>query len=71
MANCGGVTDLIQNGDNGLLVPAGEVTHLAEALRRLMVGQTLREKFSIRAAVCSRERHDRRKNESSLRKAVC
>jgi len=45
---CGGVTDLIQNGDNGLLVPAGEVAPLADVLEKLMSDPALREKFSMR-----------------------
>jgi len=46
---CGGVTDLIQDGDNGLLVDAGKVEPLAEALKKLMGDAALREKFSRRA----------------------
>jgi glycosyltransferase involved in cell wall biosynthesis len=45
---CGGVTDLIQNGDNGLLVLPGEVAPLADALKQLMLDHTLRERFSAR-----------------------
>jgi glycosyltransferase involved in cell wall biosynthesis len=45
---CGGVTDLIQEGENGLLVPAGEVAPLAEALERLMSDAALRERFGVR-----------------------
>ncbi len=47
---CGGVTDLIQDGDNGLLVPAGEVAALADALKQLMRDNALRERFSARAS---------------------
>lgn len=45
---CGGVTDLIQNGDNGLLVPPGEVAPLADALKQLMLDDVLRERLSAR-----------------------
>jgi glycosyltransferase involved in cell wall biosynthesis len=45
---CGGVTDLIQDGDNGLLVPPAEVAPLADALEKLMSDPVLREKFSTR-----------------------
>jgi glycosyltransferase involved in cell wall biosynthesis len=45
---CGGVEDLIQDGDNGLLVPAGQTAPLAEALARLMSDDSLRQRFSIR-----------------------
>ena len=46
---CGGVEDLIQDGDNGLLVPAGKVAPLADALEKLMADPALREQFSHRA----------------------
>jgi glycosyltransferase involved in cell wall biosynthesis len=46
---CGGVEDLIQDGDNGLLVPAGQPAPLALALQKLMADPALREKFSRRA----------------------
>jgi glycosyltransferase involved in cell wall biosynthesis len=46
---CGGVEDLIQDGDNGLLVAAGQVTPLAAALEKLMSDAALRERFSRRA----------------------
>jgi len=46
---CGGVTDLIQDGDNGLLVDAGKVEPLSKALEILMSNMALRERFSRRA----------------------
>ena len=46
---CGGTTDLIQDGDNGFLVPVGQITPLANALEKLMSGEKLRERFSRRA----------------------
>jgi glycosyltransferase involved in cell wall biosynthesis len=45
---CGGVEDLIQNGDNGLLVHAGQVAPLADALENLMSDSALREKLGLR-----------------------
>ena len=45
---CGGVTDLIQDGDNGLLVDAGQVEPLTDALEKLMSDPALRERFSRR-----------------------
>ena len=45
----GGVSDLIEDGDNGLLVPVGQPAPLADALARLMGDQNLRERFSRRA----------------------
>jgi glycosyltransferase involved in cell wall biosynthesis len=45
---CGGVEDLIQDGDNGLLVPAGQTAPLAAALAKLMADAALRQRFSVR-----------------------
>ncbi len=44
----GGVVDLLQDGDNGLLVPVGRVDLLAAALERLMQDAALRTRFGIR-----------------------
>jgi len=41
----GGVGDAIDDGDNGLLVPAGDVGALAAALRRLVQDPALRERL--------------------------
>jgi glycosyltransferase involved in cell wall biosynthesis len=45
---CGGVADLIQDGDNGLLVPAGQTAPLAAALATLMADAALRNGFARR-----------------------
>lgn len=45
----GGVVDLVQDGDNGLLVPVAQAGPLARALRRLMSDEALRRRLSIRA----------------------
>jgi glycosyltransferase involved in cell wall biosynthesis len=45
---CGGVEDLIQDGDNGLLVDVNNTTQLASALEKLMADSALRERFSRR-----------------------
>jgi glycosyltransferase involved in cell wall biosynthesis len=45
----GGVSDLIEDGNNGLLVPVGEPVPLADALARLMGDEALRVRFSHRA----------------------
>ena len=41
--------DLIQDGDNGLLVEAGDPAVLADALRKLATDDSLRERLSRRA----------------------
>lgn len=45
---CGGVEDLIQDGDNGLLVDVNNPDQLAKAMEKLMSDNSLREKFSRR-----------------------
>src|SRR5207248_2062043 len=45
---CGGTADLIQDGDNGLLVPVGEPALLAEALANLTADESLRRRFGRR-----------------------
>ena len=45
---CGGVEDLIQDGDNGLLVDVNAPDQLAAALEKLMADPTLRKRFSQR-----------------------
>jgi glycosyltransferase involved in cell wall biosynthesis len=47
---CGGTADLIQDGENGFLVPVGQPAPLADALERLMGDEKLRERFGQRAA---------------------
>jgi glycosyltransferase involved in cell wall biosynthesis len=46
---CGGTTDLIEDGDNGFLVPVGEPVPLADVLEKLMGDEKLRGRFSRRA----------------------
>jgi len=46
---CGGVPDLIQDGDNGLLVPVRDPVALAAALEKLLGDAALRERLSRRA----------------------
>lgn len=48
--NSGGIPYLIQDGENGLLVPPAEVQPLADALNRLLQDDTLRRKVQAGAA---------------------
>lgn len=45
---CGGVEDLIQDEDNGLLVDVNNSSQLADALEKLMTNPALRDRFSQR-----------------------
>jgi glycogen synthase len=42
----GGVPELVRNGENGLLVPAGDADALADAIRRLVSEPGLRERLA-------------------------
>jgi len=46
----GGVPELVRDGENGLLVPAGDVEALAEAIRRVVTEPGLRERMAAGAA---------------------
>jgi glycosyltransferase involved in cell wall biosynthesis len=46
---CGGTADLIQDGDNGFLVPVGQPAPLAAALEKLMGDEKLRGRFIRRS----------------------
>jgi len=47
----GGVVDLLQDDDNGLLVPVKDVQRLTEALEKLMSDEALRNRLSKRAPI--------------------
>jgi phosphatidylinositol alpha-1,6-mannosyltransferase len=49
-AGCGGVTDLVADGVNGLLVPPRDPKRLAEALNRLLRDEALRAELGRRGA---------------------
>jgi glycosyltransferase involved in cell wall biosynthesis len=46
----GGVPELVRNGENGLLVPAGDAGALADAIRRVVAEPGLRERLAKAAA---------------------
>jgi glycosyltransferase involved in cell wall biosynthesis len=46
----GGIPELIDNENTGLLVPAGDVPEMARALERLITDEALRERFGRAAA---------------------
>jgi glycosyltransferase involved in cell wall biosynthesis/GT2 family glycosyltransferase len=48
-SNIGGYPDLIDDGENGLLVPPGDAASLAAAMARLIADQPLRERLGEKA----------------------
>lgn len=46
----GGVAEVVRDGENGLLVPPGDVDALAEAIRRVTSDGALRDRLAARAA---------------------
>jgi glycosyltransferase involved in cell wall biosynthesis len=56
----GGVPEVVRDGENGLLVPAGDVDAIAEAIRRLARDATLRGSLAARAAASVAELDERR-----------
>jgi phosphatidyl-myo-inositol dimannoside synthase len=54
---CGGTTDLIEDGVNGLLVPPDDAGSLARALNRLLRDETLRAELGRRGAAMVREKY--------------
>ena len=54
----GGTTDLVRHEETGLLVPAGDVRGLHEALARLAADAGLRERLAAAARLAVRERFD-------------
>ena len=52
----GGMRDVIQHGQTGLVVPQGDVARLHAALRKLLMSPELRKSFGERNAAWARER---------------
>jgi glycosyltransferase involved in cell wall biosynthesis len=48
-SNVAGIPDTIRNGQEGILVPSGDVLALAEALRILLISKSLRVKMGMNA----------------------
>ena len=56
-AACGGTTDVVEDGINGLLVPPGDAGALARALYGLLSDESLRRELGARGAEIVRQKH--------------
>jgi phosphatidyl-myo-inositol dimannoside synthase len=65
-AACGGATDVVEDGVNGLLVPPRHTEQLATALRRLLGDAALRERFGARGRQIVTEKYSFEVFESQL-----
>jgi glycosyltransferase involved in cell wall biosynthesis len=54
-SNIGGITDIIHDGDTGLLVPQKDSLELSKAIIRLIEDQDLREKISLKGFIKVKE----------------
>jgi glycosyltransferase involved in cell wall biosynthesis len=66
--NISGITELIEDGVSGLIVPERDENALAEALRQLISNQSLRQQFEHNARRRIEEQFDLSKNTSRLAK---
>lgn len=74
-AHIGALPEIVQDGHNGLLVPAGETMALRKAANRLTVDKALRQQLSTGALQSYRERYTPYRNYQMLceiyKKAMC
>jgi len=56
-AACGGTTDIVEHGINGLLVPPGDIQKLTEALDSLLRNDAFRASLGRRSAEIVREKY--------------
>jgi phosphatidyl-myo-inositol dimannoside synthase len=57
-AACGGTTDVVEDGVNGLLVPPRDTERLAQALGRLLQDEVLRTQLGQRGAQLVQQKYD-------------
>lgn len=58
--NVGGVASLIQNGENGLLVPANDPLMMADAIQQICLDDVLARNLGENATITALKRHDRK-----------
>jgi glycosyltransferase involved in cell wall biosynthesis len=61
-----GIPELLDNGKNGLLVPPKDVKALANAIKTLLVSNTLRQKYAQAARQYAEQRFDLWRNGQRL-----
>lgn len=55
--SCGGTTDVVEDGINGLLVPSRDAERLAQALERLLLDESLRAELGRRGGAIVRQKY--------------
>jgi glycosyltransferase involved in cell wall biosynthesis len=68
--NNAGVPEAVQDGKTGFLVPMYALEPFADAVRRLLVDQNLRQQMGVAAKSYVREFHDLNKNYQELELAL-
>jgi glycosyltransferase involved in cell wall biosynthesis len=58
-ANSGGVTDIVKDGETGLLVPERDARALADAIEKLVIDRALAARLAANGAAWVRERYTR------------
>jgi glycosyltransferase involved in cell wall biosynthesis len=65
-AAAGGVTDIVEHGRNGLLVPPGDLEQLMQALEHLLTNESLRFELGHRGADIVRSKYQFERLRSDL-----
>lgn len=65
-SHVGGIPEIVQHGETGLLIRSGKPWELAEAIRKLLADPELRTRFGRAGRRRAEERFDRRRNVAQL-----
>ncbi len=68
VSDVGGLSELVQNGENGLVVPPGDIQALVSALRLLLTDEELATSLGIKARETVISRYDYKKLAAELEK---